>query len=157
LDLRAVMRLPLIVPENRQVNELLAEFRRSSVQLAIIQDEYGGTAGLVTIEDLLEELVGEIKDEYDHEDPMLLPLTPGVYRVDARMGIDDLNEHLDLDLPHDDFDTVGGFVFGHLGRQPKEGESVYYEDLEFVVEKTDGRRIDKIRLILRPEAEPLPE
>ena len=157
LDLRAVMRLPLIVPENRQVNELLDEFRRSSVQLAIIQDEYGGTAGLVTIEDLLEELVGEIKDEYDQEDPMLLPLTPGVYRVDARMGIDDLNEHLGLDLPHDDFDTVGGFVFGHLGRQPEEGESVHYEGLEFVVEKTDGRRVDKIRLILRPENEPLPE
>ena len=156
LDLRNVMRLPLSVPENRQVDELLAEFRRSSVQLAIIQDEYGGTAGLVTIEDLLEELVGEIKDEYDQEDPLLSPLGPDVYRIDARMGIDDLNDQLDLDLPHEDFDTVGGFVFGQLGRQPEEGESVLYEELEFVVEKTDGRRVDKIRLILHPDAEPLP-
>ncbi len=157
LDLRAVMRLPLIVSENQRVDALLDEFRRSSVQLAVIQDEYGGTAGLVTIEDLLEELVGEIQDEYDQEDPMLLALEPGVWRVDARMGIDDLNEKLDLDLPHADFDTVGGFVFGQIGRQLEEGESVHYEDLEFVVEKTDGRRVDKLRLILRPDAEPLPE
>jgi len=156
VDLRAVMRLPLIVPENRRVDELLDEFRRSSVQLAVIQDEYGGTAGLVTVEDLLEELVGEIQDEYDQEDPMLSPLSPGVWRIDARMAIDDLNEHLDLDLPHEDFDTVGGFVFGQLGRQLKEGESVHYEDLEFVVEKTDGRRVDKLRLIMRPDNEPLP-
>ena len=157
LDLRAVMRLPLIVPENRRVDELLDEFRRSSVQLAVIQDEYGGTAGLVTIEDLLEELVGEIQDEYDQEDPMLLALEPGVWRIDARMAIDDLNEHLDLDLPHEDFDTVGGFVFGQVGRQLEEGESVHYEDMEFVVEKTDGRRVDKLRLILRPNDEPLPQ
>ena len=156
VDLRAVMRLPLIIPENRRVDELLDEFRRSSVQLAIIQDEYGGTAGLVTVEDLLEELVGEIQDEYDQEDPMLSPLSPGVWHIDARMAIDDLNEHLDLDLPHEDFDTVGGFVFGQLGRQLEEGESVYYEDLEFVVEKTDGRRVDKLRLIMRPDNEPLP-
>ncbi len=157
VDLRAVMRLPLIVPENRRVDELLDEFRRSSVQLAVIQDEYGGTAGLVTIEDLLEELVGEIQDEYDQEDPMLLPLGPGVWRIDARMAIDDLNEHLDLDLPHSDFDTIGGFVFGQVGRQLEEGESVHYEELEFVVEKTDGRRVDKLRLILRLDDEPLPE
>ena len=156
VDLRAVMRLPLIVPENRRVDELLDEFRRSSVQLAVIQDEYGGTAGLVTVEDLLEELVGEIQDEYDQEDPMLSALSPGVWRIDARMAIDDLNEHLDLDLPHEDFDTVGGFVFGQLGRQLEEGESVHYEDLEFVVEKTDGRRVDKLRLIMRPDNEPLP-
>jgi len=156
LDLRAVMRQPLIVSENQQVDALLDEFRRSNVQLAIIQDEYGGTAGLVTIEDLLEELVGEIQDEYDQEDPMLLPLEPGVWRIDARMAIDDLNEHLDLDLPHEDFDTVGGFVFGQLGRQLEEGESVHYEELEFVVEKTDGRRVDKLRLIMRPDDEPLP-
>ncbi len=146
LDLRSVMRLPLIVPENRRVDELLDEFRRSSVLLAIVQDEYGGTAGLVTMEDLLEELVGDIQDEYDQEETLLQMLEPGVYRVDARMGIDDLNEQLELGLPHEDFDTVGGFVFGLLGRQPEVGASVHYEGMEFVVEKTDGRRVDKIRL-----------
>ncbi len=148
LDIRSVMRPPLLVPENRSVDDLLDEFRRSSVQLAVVQDEYGGTAGLVTVEDLLEELVGEIKDEYDQEDPPLVQMAPNVWRVDARLDITDLNERLDLDLPHEDFDTVGGFVFGRFGRQPDEGESVYFEDSEFVVEKTDGRHIDTLRLIL---------
>jgi len=152
LPLRSVMRLPLVVPENRQVGELLDEFRRSSVMLAVVQDEYGGTAGLVTMEDLLEELVGDIKDEYDREEPLLLEVSPGVYRLDARLGIDDLNEHLTLSLPDEDFDTIGGFVFGLLGRQSEEGETVEYENLKFVVEKTHGRRLDKIRLILQASA-----
>ena len=146
LDLRPLMRLPLVIPENRRIDDLLDEFRRSSVQMAIIQDEYGGTAGLVTVEDLLEELVGEIQDEYDREDAQFQTLAPNIYRVDARMAIDDLNDLLDLDLPHEDFDTVGGFVFGQFGRQPGVGESVQYENLNFVVEKTDGRRVDEIKL-----------
>ena len=151
LDLRSVMRPPLIVPENRSIDDLLDEFRRSSVQLAVVQDEYGGTAGLVTIEDLLEELVGEIQDEYDQEEPLLQTLTAGQYRIDARMGIDDLNERLGLSLPHEDFDTMGGFVFGLLGRQPDVGACVHYEGAEFLVEKTDGRRVDKIRLTMPPD------
>ena len=146
LDLRPLMRLPLVVPENRRIDDLLDEFRRSSVQMAIIQDEYGGTAGLVTIEDLLEELVGEIQDEYDQEDAQFQTLEPGVYRIDARMAIDDLNDLLDLDLPHEDFDTIGGFVFGQFGRQPEVGETVQYENLEFTVEKTDARRVDQVKL-----------
>ncbi|MGI4789262.1 MAG: hemolysin family protein [Janthinobacterium lividum] len=148
LDLRPLMRFPLIVPENRRVDDLLDEFRGSSVQMAIVQDEYGGTAGLVTVEDLLEELVGEIQDEYDQEDAQFQTLEPGVYRMDARMAIDDLNDLLALNLPHDDFDTIGGFVFGQFGRQPDTGESVCYENLEFIVEKTDGRRVDQIKLIV---------
>jgi len=153
LELRSVMRLPLIVPENRRVDELLDEFRRSSVQIAVIQDEYGGTAGLVTMEDLLEELVGDIQDEYDQEEAQLQTLEPGIYRVDARMGIDDLNELLDLSLPHEDFDTVGGLVFGLLGRQPEEGLCVHHDGLKFVVEKIEGRRVDKIRLITQSPQE----
>ena len=151
LDLRPLMRLPLVIPENRRIDDLLDEFRRSSVQMAIIQDEYGGTAGLVTVEDLLEELVGEIQDEYDREDAQFQTLAPNVYRIDARMAIDDLNDLLDLDLPHEDFDTVGGFVFGQFGRQPGIGEAVTYENLEFTVEKTDGRRVDEIKLVVAAE------
>jgi putative hemolysin len=150
VDLRPLMRLPLVVPANRRIDDLLDEFRRSNVQMAIVQDEYGGTAGLVTIEDLLEELVGEIQDEYDQENAQFQTLAPGVYRVDARMAIDDLNDLLNLDLPHEDFDTIGGFVFGQFGRQPDTGESVRYENLEFVVEKTDGRRIDQVKLVVLP-------
>lgn len=156
LDVRTVMRAPLLVPENRSIDDLLDEFRRSSVQLAVVQDEYGGTAGLVTVEDLLEELVGDIKDEYDREEPPLTPLGPGVWRVDARFAIDDLNEALDLDLPHEDFDTVGGFVFGQVGHQPEPGEAVHYETLEFVIEKMDGRRVDKVRLSVPAEGAAAP-
>ena len=150
LDLHPLMRVPLMVPENRRIDDLLDEFRRSSVQLAIIQDEYGGTAGLVTVEDLLEELVGEIQDEYDQENAQFHAVEPGVYRIDARMAIAALNDLLDLDLPHEDFDTVGGFVFGQFGRQPEIGEAVQYENLNFTVDKTDGRRVDEITLTVLP-------
>ncbi len=162
VDLRRVMRVPLLIPENKRVDELLDEFRRSNIQLAVVQDEYGGTAGLVTIEDLLEELVGEIQDEYDKpetDSPPIQFLDERTALVDGRMAIDDLNEQFDLDLPHEDFDTVGGFVFGLFGRQPGEGESTRYGDLDFVATQTDGRRIQQVRLtrLAEEEARPSPE
>ncbi|BDI32174.1 gliding motility protein GldE [Capsulimonas corticalis] len=144
--LRSVARTPLIVPENKRVDELLEEFRRSNIQLAIVQDEYGGTAGLVTIEDLLEELVGEIKDEYDVEIPMVRSVEEGVAILDGRMALDDVNEELNLELPTDDFDTLGGFVFGLFGHQPVEGETVVDGDWEFTVKRTDGRRIQEVKI-----------
>lgn len=157
VDLRGVMRLPLLVPENKPIDELLEELRRSNIQLAIVQDEYGGTAGLVTIEDLLEELVGEIKDEYDTDEPdtdepSIKTLDANTALIDGRTGIDDLNEQMGLALPHEDFDTVGGFVFGLFGRQPGEGDAVGHDGMEFVVTKTDGRRIHEVRLCRRAEA-----
>ena len=149
IPLRSVSRTPLIVPENKRVDELLEEFRRSNIQLAIVQDEYGGTAGLVTIEDLLEELVGEIKDEYDVEVPMVRRVEEGAAILDGRMALDDVNEELDLELPTDDFDTLGGFVFGLFGHQPAEDETVRYEDWEFSVVRTDGRRIQEVKIVPR--------
>ncbi len=146
LDLRTVVRPPLFVSESKEVGDLLNEFRRSNIQLAIVQDEYGGTAGLVTIEDLLEELVGEIADEYDHEELANEDESPDVSLIEGRMAIEDLNEQRGLDLPHEDFDTVGGLVFGLLGHEPTVGDTVRYDDLEFTVEKMDGRRIDQVRL-----------
>ena len=122
----------------------------ATTHLAIVQDEYGGTAGLVTLEDLLEELVGDIQDEYDTEEAPVRVLSPDTTLVDARLGIHDLNEHLGLALPQEDFDTVGGFVFGLCGHQPVRGERVRYGDLEFVIEKTDGRRVQQIRLTRLP-------
>jgi len=146
VTLRQVARTPLLVPENKRVDELLEEFRRSHTQLAIVQDEYGGTAGLVTIEDLLEELVGEIKDEYDRDEPMLQVVDEDKAIIDGRMGIDDVNEQLGLDLPEEDFDTIGGFVFGLFGREPREGETMRHGDVEFTVTKTDARRIQTIEM-----------
>ena len=151
--LRSISRSPLIVSENKRVDELLEEFRRSNIQLAIVQDEYGGTAGLVTIEDLLEELVGEIKDEYDVEIPMVLRIEEGVTILDGRMALGDVNEELNLELPTNDFDTLGGFVFGLFGRQPTVGETVNYEDWEFCVVRTDGRRIQEVEIA--PRTSPL--
>ena len=152
-NLRALLRPPLLVPENRRVDDLLDEFRRTSSHLAIVQDEYGGTAGLVTLEDLLEELVGDIQDEYDTEEAPVRVLGPDVSLLDARLGIDDLNEQMGLALPREDFDTVGGFVFGLCGHQPVKGERVRYDGLEFVIEKTDGRRVQQIRLTRLPPGE----
>lgn len=144
--IRDVMRDPYFIPENKKVDELLSEFRRSRQQLALVRDEYGVTSGLVTIEDLLEQIVGDIQDEYDREEPMVHVVDANTYILDGRMGIDELNDRMDLELPDDDADTIGGFVFGLLGHQAVQGERVDYERLEFMVEATDGRRLTKVRM-----------
>ncbi|MDI6828450.1 MAG: transporter associated domain-containing protein, partial [Armatimonadota bacterium] len=151
INIRELMRPPYIVPENKKVDELLAEFKKSKIQMAIVVDEYGGTAGLVTIEDILEEIVGDIMDEYDVEEPMTEILDENTTIVDARIPINEVNELMDLQLPEEEFDTIGGFVFGLFGTQPQQGQMVEYNGLKFVVEKTDGRRIHKVRIIKTPK------
>jgi putative hemolysin len=155
INIRELMRPPYIIPENKKVDELLAEFKKSKIQLAIVVDEYGGTAGLVTVEDLIEEIVGDIMDEYDVEEPMVEVIDETTSIVDARMPIDEINEQIGLDLPEEEFDTIGGFVFGLFGKQPHLGESVEYDGAELTIEKTDGRRIHKVKIvkIQHPEAE----
>ena len=137
-------RSPLFVPEQKRVSDLLRDMQTKRVHMAIVVDEYGGTAGLVTIEDLMEEIVGEIVDEYDQEEPLVEPLEGEVIRVSARLPIDEVNELLEVDLPHDEWDTVGGLVFGLTGRVPTPGEKVTYDSLEFTTEKVSGRRIQKV-------------
>lgn len=154
ITIRQLMRPPYIIPENKKVDELLAEFKKSKIQLAIVVDEYGGTAGLVTIEDLLEEIVGDIMDEYDVEEPMVEVIDENTSIVDARMPIDEINEQMDLDLPEEEFDTIGGFVFGLFGKQPYQGESVEYDGAQLTIEKTDGRRIHKVKIVKTHPAEP---
>jgi putative hemolysin len=112
--------------------------------MAVVVDEYGGTAGLVTIEDLIEEIVGEIVDEYDQEEPLVEPIDERTIRVDAKMPIDEVNELLEAELPHEEWDTVGGLVFGLTGRVPTPGERVQYDSLEFMTERVTGRRIQKV-------------
>ncbi len=146
-DLRSVLREAMIVPESKNVGELLAEFKARKVHIALVLDEYGGTAGLVTIEDILEELVGEIQDEYEatEETPTIHRLDDKTLRVDARVEIDDLNDELDIDLPEDeDYDTVGGFVFATIGHIPKVGESFDYRGLRFTV--TQAQRTHVVRV-----------
>ncbi len=150
-NLRSVLREALMVPESKNVGELLAEFKARKVHIAVVLDEYGGTAGLVTIEDILEELVGEIQDEYEHEEktPQIERVDETTLRVDARVQIDDLNDELNLELPEDeDYDTVGGFVFATLGHIPKAGESFEYEGMRFTVLEAERTRVVRVQIEL---------
>jgi putative hemolysin len=154
-DIRQVMRPAYFIPEAKKVDELLAEFKRSKIQMAIVRDEYGGTAGVVTLEDLLEEIVGDIMDEYDVEERMIEIIDPDHAIVSARMDVDDLNEQMNIDIPEsEDYETVGGFVFGLLGHQPEEGESVDYDGVTFTIKALEGGRLHKITIIRHPEPEP---
>ena len=149
--LRSIMRPIKAIPENKKVDELMREMQAEKVSVAIVVDEYGGTAGLVTMEDLLEEIVGEIMDEYDAEQqdmpPEIKELPSGDVIVDARMNIDDVNERLGLHLPTEDFESIGGYTFGLFGRVPMPGEHLSIDDgLTLFVEKTAGRRLLSVRI-----------
>ncbi len=145
LDLRRVMRAAYFVPETRRVSDLLKEFRRSNQQIAIVQDEYAGTEGIVTIEDLLEEIVGDIRDEYDVDEPEVQVVSATESLIDGLMSIDDVNDRLGTDLPHEDYETIGGLIFGMLGHEPMPGDRVRHDGLEFLVERIEGTRIHTLR------------
>jgi CBS domain containing-hemolysin-like protein len=141
-----IMRPAYFVPETKKVPELLREMQSNQVHLAIVVDEFGGTAGIVTIEDLLEEIVGEIVDEYDQEEPMYTALDDGELLVDGRLGVDELGELLGVDLPDDEWDTVGGLMLGLAGRVPAEGEAFELDRHVFVADRVQGRRVARVRL-----------
>jgi CBS domain containing-hemolysin-like protein len=145
VSLRRLMRPALFVPENKNLHELLREMRTMKNQLAVVQDEFGGTAGIVTIEDIVEELVGDIVDEYDNEEPEVVSTASG-FLVEGKAHLDDVNEQVGSDFESEDFDTIGGYVFGLFGRQPDVGESISVEGHRFVIVDTDGRRILKMRI-----------
>jgi CBS domain containing-hemolysin-like protein len=140
------------------VDDLLHEFQRRKVHIAIVLDEYGGTAGLVTIEDLLEEIVGEIQDEYDEEEPLIVRLSDDEVRMDGRADIDDLGEVFDMNVGLDDddeYDTVGGIIYHRIGGVPKPGDQVTLDGLTLTVESTDGRRVGKVLVVReRPQDQP---
>jgi len=142
------MRDAYFVPETKLLRVLLHEFQNQKLHIAVVLDEYGGTAGIVTIEDILEELVGEITDEYEKTPPKpVRKIDQSTIEADARTYIDDLNDDFQLNLPEDeDYDTVGGFVFSHLGYIPKTGETFDYKDLKFTIRSAEARRIKRIRI-----------
>jgi len=144
-DLTDIARPPYFIPESKRVDELLAEFKRSKVHMAIVVDEYGGTAGLVTIEDLLEEIVGEIQDEYDREEAPIERVNESEAILDARVSIDALRELFGFETEDEDYDTVGGFVYHHLGKVPAAGDEVRVDGLTLRVLSVLGRRIKKVR------------
>jgi CBS domain containing-hemolysin-like protein len=134
------------VPETKGVADLLREMQKQRFHMAIVIDEYGGTAGLVTLEDIIEELLGEIVDEFDVEDAMIEPLPGGDYRVNARMAVDEVNDLLRAQLPEGDWDTIGGLLLARLGHVPVEGESVEVDGWELTAQRVVGRRIGRIRI-----------
>jgi CBS domain containing-hemolysin-like protein len=140
------------VPETKRVAELLREMQSEHFHIAMVIDEYGGTAGLVTLEDLIEELVGEIVDEYDVAEDVVEPLADGDLRVNARMNIDELNDLLGIELPEGDWDSVGGLMFSLLGHVPVEGEGVDIDGLRLQADRVTGRRISRVRVRRRTEA-----
>jgi CBS domain containing-hemolysin-like protein len=139
-----LLRPPYFVPELKQVDALLRELQSEKVHLAIVVDEYGATAGLVTIEDILEEIVGEIVDEYDREEILVEQLPTGGLRIDARLPVDELESLLTCHLPDEEWDTVGGLLFGLLGHVPQPGEHVEVDGLRLTAERVQGRRIAKV-------------
>jgi magnesium and cobalt exporter, CNNM family len=154
--LREIMRPAYFVPESKKVHDLLAEMRQNQISIAIVVDEYGGTAGLVTIEDLLEEIVGEIRDEFDVEDQPVQLLTEDEVIVDARVGIDDLSEMFDLDIKKNDFDSIGGLIINELGRIPSVGDNVRVNGISLKVLSVAGRRVKKVRVTKLPQHQPPP-
>lgn len=146
LTLIDVMRTPYFIPETKRIDDLLKDFRTRRVHMAIAVDEYGGTSGLITIEDLLEEIVGDIQDEYDLEIPWLQPQDDGTLLVDARANVEELEEYFDIEIPREKFDTVGGYLFHLLGNVPQKGEKVSDNGLVLMVEDSDERKIDKVRV-----------
>ena len=157
LVLRHVMRPPFFVPETKNLEELLNDFKKKKVHIAIVIDEYGGTSGLVSIEDLLEQIVGDIQDEYDLEEEWLLEEREGVVTVDARLPIEELEEYFSVEIERDKFDTVGGLIFHLTGRIPKVGEEVESGGIRLEVLEADERRISKVRIMRVPEKPEEPE
>lgn len=146
VNIRTLMRTPLFVPEGKDLHVLLREMRVHRSQMAVVQDEFGGTSGIVTIEDIVEELVGDIVDEYDQDEPEVVEAETGEFFADGRTHLDDVNDEVGSDFESEEFDTIGGYVFGLFGRQPKLGEQIDSDGYRFRVEDTDGRRILRLRI-----------
>ncbi len=154
LDLRSLLRPPYFIPETKKVDDVLAEMQSQRIHMAIVVDEYGGFAGLVTLEDIVEEIVGEILDEYDQsEEALYAAVGPDEFLFAGRIDIDDFNEVMQANLHDEEAETLAGFVYDQLGRVPEEGVTLQVDDLLFTVEQVSGRRIRRIRVRRQPVAE----
>jgi len=149
-DLVKLVHPPYYIPEQKKINELLREFQKERIHMAVVVDEYGGTSGIVTLEDVIEEIVGEIQDEYDSETPLLQKINNSTFSVDASMQLDEINDELKLDLPTEEgVDTLAGFLLGQFGSVPKTKESLAYNGFEFIIEKATKKRIEQVRIIIK--------
>jgi CBS domain containing-hemolysin-like protein len=149
-DVKRFMRKPYFVPETKKLDELLREFKKRRVHIAVSIDEYGGVSGIVTMEDILEVIVGEIQDEFDEDETDdIIQIGDGIYLCDARTAIEELNERLQLSLPEEDFETLGGFVFELFGRIPASQEKTSFNDMDFVVQEIEGHKINRVKIVMK--------
>ena len=147
LDMGAIVRKPYFVPEGKKIDALLREFRKRKVHMAVVVDEYGGTSGIVSLEDVIEQIVGDIQDEFDDETEEIVELGKGVYLCDARVAIAKLNETLGLGLPAEDYETLGGFVLHLLERIPIRYDKVSFGGKDFIVQQIEGHKIDTVKVV----------
>ncbi len=150
IALSEIVREARFIPETKKAADLLREMQREKFHLALVTDEYGSVSGLVALEDLLEELVGEITDEYDREEPQVVEVAEGVYRVSGKASVDDVNDLLEVALPDEEWDTVAGLVLDLFGRIPNDGEEIAFHQLSFKAEKVNGRRIQTVLITRLP-------
>ncbi|MDC7224519.1 MAG: hemolysin family protein, partial [Spirochaetales bacterium] len=146
LSIPSIMRNAYFVPESMKLDVLLRELKERKVHIAVAVDEYGGTSGVVFMEDIIEEIVGDIQDEFDNEDEDLVQISDKSWLCDARLGIEDINEELGWQLPTEDYDTLGGFVFSLFGKIPVRNEKIIWESFSFIIQAVDGHKIKKIKI-----------
>ncbi|HEB11572.1 MAG TPA: CBS domain-containing protein, partial [Spirochaetales bacterium] len=143
-----IIRPAYFVPESKKLNSLLREFQRRRVHIAVVVDEYGGTSGIVSLEDIIEEIVGEIQDEFDNETEEILKISEGVFLCDGRASLENLNSKFGLNLPEDDFDTLGGFVFDLFGKIPVKFEKMTYKKIDFIIQHMEGHKILTVKIVV---------
>jgi len=146
-EIEKIIRPAYFVPESKKLNSLLREFQRRRVHIAVVVDEYGGTSGIVSLEDIIEEIVGEIQDEFDNETEEILKISDGVLLCDGRASLEDLNSDFGLDVPEDDFDTLGGFVFDLFGKIPVKYEKITYKEIDFIIQHMEGHKILTVKIV----------
>jgi magnesium and cobalt transporter len=149
IDISNLVRKPYLIPESKKLNSLLREFQRRRVHMAVVVDEYGGVSGIVSLEDIIEEIVGDIQDEYDNEREDILKIGDKVYLCEARVDLEDLREQIGLTLPSENVDTLGGFVFELFGKIPVKFEKVSYRENDFIIQDMDGLKIRTVKIVTR--------
>ncbi len=150
-NIEKIIRRPFFVPESKRLDSLLREMKKRHVHIAVAVDEYGGVSGIVCLEDILEEIVGDIQDEFDNEREDVLEIGENVYLCDARVDIEQLNQDLGLDIPDEKFDTLGGFVFDLFGKIPAKYEKVSYRSMDFIVQEMDGHKLRTVKIVAGKE------
>lgn len=151
IELENIIRKPFFIPESKKLDDLLREFKRRKVHIAIVVDEYGGVSGIICLEDIIEEIVGDIQDEFDDEKEDIVKIGDNMYLCDARAEIEDINEAASIDLPEEPFETLGGFVFDLFGKIPVTHEKITYQNVDIIIQDITGHKINSVKLIVHEQ------